>query len=536
MAYSSIQPPLPRRSVLALIGSLVGATAVVGNAPVLAAAGESQPRRPQPRAFDFERLIESMAARARRSYVDRKTVLPNHISALDYDSYRKIEFRPDRARWQSSDYEISPYHLSPLYAEAVELYEVVAGEARPLAFSDDDFYYWDTQLAKASAADPISDIAGFRVNSPINHPGSYDELVSFLGASYFRAVGRGNVYGVSARGVALASTLGGDEEFPRFSEFYLERGGPGDPLVVYAALESRSLTGAYRFEIEPGSADEQATSMLVSAHLNFREDVDQVGIAPLTSMFLFAENNRSGFDDYRPQVHDSEALVLWRRNGERLYRPLNNPPTLANSFIFDSGPKAFGLVQRDRDFEHYGDPEAQYERRPSLLVEPIGNWGQGDVRLLELPTRVETFDNIVAFWVPSETPKAGDTRQYAYRLRWGNIAPDPDDELAHVAATMTGPGGMAGAPANPDHRKFVVDFAGGFLSTLPDKTQVDILCQITGGQLINSTLQKIAANDSWRMVLDVDTSGGGVVEMRAYLAGAAKILTETWLYQWRTPA
>lgn len=534
MVNPSNQSTLPRRSVLTLLGSMLGSAALAGWTP--ARAEGAMRAKPAPRPFDFERLIETMQARARQSYVDRKSVLPTHIRSLDYDSYRKIEFRADRARWRSSDYEISPYHLSPLYAEPVELYEVVGGEARPLTFSNDDFNFWDTQLARASAAEPVSDIAGFRVNSPINHPGSYDELVSFLGASYFRAVGRGNVYGVSARGLALTSAIGGDEEFPRFTEFYLERGRPGEPLVICAALESPSVTGAYRFAIEPADADEQATSMLVSMHLNFREDVDQVGIAPLTSMFLFAENNRSAFDDYRPQVHDSEALVLWRRNGERLYRPLNNPPAMANSFIFDSGPEAFGLVQRDREFDHYSDPGAQYERRPSLLVEPIGDWGQGDVRLFELPTRVETFDNIVAFWVPGETPKAGEMRQFAYRLRWGDILPDPDDELAHVAATMTGPSGAAGAPSDPAHRKFVVDFAGGLLSTLPDKTQVDILCQITGGRLINSTLQKIAANDSWRMVLDVDTSGGGVVEMRAYLAGAAKILTETWLYQWRTPA
>jgi periplasmic glucans biosynthesis protein len=301
--------------------------------------------------------------------------------------------------------------------------------------------------------------------------------------------------------------------------------------VVHAALDSESVTGAYRFEIRPG----EDTVMDVTARLFFRKDVAELGVAPLTSMFLYADNNRSQFDDYRPQVHDSNGLFIERETGEVMWRALNNPPSLANSYFVETNPRVFGLHQRDRDFENYQDAGAHYERRPSLNVEPVGDWGQGSIRLIEIPSKLEVEDNIVAFWVPAEPVKAGEEREFRYTLRWGNLPPGNSD-FAYVAETRAGQGGVSGVANGGTLRKFVIDFKGGILDSVEAGTQLDVAAGVSGANLVFSTVSRIDANGLWRLVLDVEVTGTEPVELRAYLAGLNRKLTETWLYQWRAKA
>ncbi|MDB5473688.1 MAG: glucan biosynthesis protein, partial [Devosia sp.] len=380
-------------------------------------------------------------------------------------------------------------------------------------------------------------VAGIRINYPLSAPDRMSELVSFLGASYFRALGRDNIYGLSARGLLLNSWVDVPEEFPRFSEFYVERQPAADgALTVYAALESPSVTGAYRFVIKPGNQSVQATVIEVTARLNFRNDIKELGIAPLTSMFLFAEANRSGFDDYRPQVHDSNGLLIERETGEVMWRALNNSPTLGNSYLWENNPKAFGLYQRGRDFASYQDAGAHYERRPSLRVEPMGAWGQGSVRLIEIPAQLEVDDNIGAFWIPAEPALAGQSREFGYRLVWGDLDPDPTARLAYVAETRSGAGGVSGVQNASNLRKFVVDFAGGELADIPAATPPDVVATVSGGVAQHTVLSRIDTNGAWRLVFDVETDNTAPLELRAYLVGSGRQLTETWLYQWRPAA
>jgi len=285
---------------------------------------------------------------------------------------------------------------------------------------------------------------------------------------------------------------------------------------------------AYRFVITPGAQ----TVMDVTARLYFRADVEQLGIAPLTSMFLFSEKNRSDFDDFRPNVHDSDGLRILRRDGDVIWRPLNNPSRLAGSYFSEENVRSFGLHQRDRDFESYQDASAHYERRPSLDVEPLGDWGKGVVRLVEIPTDLEVNDNIVAFWVPDGRVRAGEAREYAYRLRWGALEHAPTDLLAYVYETRAGAGGVSGVLNTDGTRKFVVDFKGGLLGTLSDGAKVEAVVTVSQGKIVTQTLSRIGGTDVWRLVLDVAAADGATAELSAHIAGYGRKLTELWLYQW----
>lgn len=492
----------------------------------------------QSEAFDFDVLTERMRALAAEPFDAAVPELPPLFAALDYDGYRMIQFDPRHARWigEAAGYQVHAFPMGWLFREPVGVYEVSGGAAHPFDFGTDDFVFYDEDMAAEAAAEPFPGVAGFRLNFPLNRKGVFDELVSFLGSSYFRALGRGNIYGLSARGLAIDSWLDRPEQFPRFSAFWLERPQPGAPLVVYASLEGQSVTGAYRFEITPPADDRQETIMDVTARLFFRADIAEIGIAPLTSMFLFAETNRSAFDDYRPQVHDSNGLIVERETGEVFWRALNNSGTLGNSYLWENNPRAFGLYQRDRSFETYQDAGAHYERRPSARVEPVGDWGQGSVRLIEAPSRLEAEDNIVAYWIPADPVKAGAEREFHYRLIWGDLMPQDDAQLAHVVETRAGQGGFSGVENDKALRKFVIDFAGGELRAMTPDTLLDVVATADGGEIVGSTLSQVEANGRWRLVLDVRIEGDGPVELKANVASNGRSISETWLYQWRRQA
>lgn len=537
-----------RRAALGALASSAALGALAGPAalgwPEPARAEEGQPAAPPaaddppaPVPFSFEWLTEAMRAKAEaphaapEDYAGEPAAHRDFLAGLDYDDYRNIRFRPDHARWTGDGlfFRVHAFHPGWLYREPVEIFEVVDGLARPMSFSSEDFQYDHGLDARVPEGFEMRGVAGFRLHAPINRADIFDEVVAFLGASYFRALGRGNLYGLSARGLAVNTATGRPEEFPRFSAFWLERPAPGARrTTVFAALDSPSVTGAYRFEIAPG----QDTVMDVTARLFLREDIAQLGIAPLTSMYLLGDNDRLGFDDFRPRVHDSEALILNTRGGETFLRPLNNPTRLASAYLGARDPASFGLIQRDRNFDHYLDAGAHYELRPSLIVEPRGDWGKGAVRLVEIPSDLEANDNIVAFWVPEAPGRKGDALEYAYRLHWGMTPPGSAADLAYIVRTRVGKGGVAGVEGDTGTRKFVIDFAGGPLGTLQDGAEVAPVVQATGGRVVESVLSRISGTDLWRLVIEVAADTGAVVELRAEVAGYGRTLTETWLYQW----
>ena len=530
-----VEHPMPSLSVTsvslsrrAVLGALSVASVLLCST-ALARSARAQVA-PEPRAFSFDLLTEEMRVLATLDHTPA-TAPASFIDDLGYDDYRNIAFLPERARWNAanSHLRLHAFHMGWLFDEPVLMYEVDGGLARAMTFSTDDFEYRMDLAARVPQHVDMPGVAGFRLHAPLNRADVFDELVAFLGASYFRALGRGTSYGLSARGLAINTGLPTAEEFPRFSRFYLERPAPfATDVVVCAALESPSCTGAYRFVIRPGTD----TVMDVTARLFFRSGVDEVGIAALTSMFLFSEKNRAGFDDYRPNVHDSEGLRIVQRGGDVLWRPLNNPSRLTGSYFVEDSPRSFGLMQRDRNYDNYQDASAHYERRPSLVVEPVGDWGRGAVRLVEIPTDSEVNDNIVAFWVPAEPPVPGAMREFIYRLRWGALPADPADDIAYVLETRAGHGGVSGGENIEGTRKFVIDFIGGLLSSLDSDAQVEAVVNISNGEVVVKTLSKIPETPIWRLVMDVAADEGETVEMGAHVRGYGRKLTENWLYQW----
>jgi len=515
-----------RRAFLRFGGSALALTAalrIMGGSAHAQAQAEGTP-------FSFDSLVQRAQQLAAEDFVDPpKQGAP--FSDLDYDMYRTIQFNEKSALWRGPDAQsvIHAYHPGWLFDSTVALYEVSDGVARPLQFSSDDFIYYDPARGLIPQGMELPGVAGFRVNAPLNAPDRFDEVLSFLGASYFRALGKGNGYGLSARGLAVNTATSEGEEFPRFSAFWLERPATGaQDVTIYALLDSQSVTGAYKFVLRPGDT----TEIDVTTELFFRDDVAQLGIAPLTSMFLFAPNDTGAFDDYRTRVHDSEALIV--NAGETaLYRVLNNPPRLGNSYFDVTSPKSFGLVQRHRAFDDYLDAGAHYELRPSLMVEPLNDWGPGRLRLIEIPSDLEANDNIVALWIPEKTFAAGDRYAGSYRLHWGMNPPGAESQLAQISRTLAGHGGVAGVEPQKDSRKFVIDFEGGVLREQNADAPVEAQVNVANGNLVEQVLSKVEGYDSlWRLVLEVSADSGSTVEINASLSSGDQRLSETWVYQW----
>ncbi len=522
---TNMMTDLRRRRLLASLAASAALPALLSALPL--------PARAQGDSFTYDLLTERMRLAA-QSEPPQPERIDAFLADVDYDGYQLIRFRPDRSRWQDEPvaFRLQAFHLGWLFDQPVHMNELAGGQARPMSFSTADFEYGGALAGQVPPDAEMAGVAGFRLLTPLNRADTFDELVAFLGASYFRALGRGNVYGLSARGLAVNTAMPQGEEFPRFTEFWAEHPEPGaDSVTILAALESPSITGAYRFRVTPG----ETTQIEVTARLFPRADIALMGIAPLTSMFLFGGADPGTFEDFRAAVHDSEYLVVNTEDGDTWVRALNNPPRLGNAFLACTNPLSFGLVQRNRDFDDYLDAQAHYERRPSLMVERIGDWGGGHIQLVEIPSDLEGNDNIVAYWVPEAPVRQGEALEMSYRLHWGIRPPgDASDSLARVLRTRVGHGGVAGAPAQTDRRKFVIDFEGGLLAELSDDEGVSAQVSVARGEVVEAIASRIPDSDVWRLVLEVRGEAQSAVELRATLFGFGRALTETWLNQWVT--
>ena len=351
-----------------------------------------------------------------------------------------------------------------------------------------------------------------------------DEMAVFLDASYFRMIGWGQNYGTSARGLALNTVGNEPEEFPAFRQFWIRRPGKSDrEITVYALMDSPSVAGAFRFIIRPGTT----TITQVKAALFPRREVKEFGIAPLTSMFLYDENSHPPFRDFRPAVHDADGLLMHNGHDEWIWRPLETGKMTRINAYQDENPRGFGLVQRDRGFEHYQDMVAGFQCRPSVWVQPLGKWGKGSVQLVELASDQEFFDNIVAFWVPSAPPPVGHGLDIEYELHWTTTDPSPL-ELAHVRATRIGR-----TNGKPPNLRFVVEFAGAAVETLPGTEKLDADINYGAGAVpVTHDLFKNELNQTWRLVIEI-VEPRQAVDLRASLKRGARQITDTWNFTWQ---
>ena len=439
------------------------------------------------------------------------------LMQISYDQFRDIRVNPEAAIWRT---EQVPFRLEPLpagflFTSPVAISIVDHGVSRDLSLLPDTFLLGSSVLKLAGTSIPIS---GFRLRNLINSRAVWDEFLVFQGASYFRAVGKGGQYGLSARGLALRTAHPTGEEFPTFTHFWIERPAPNaTSVVVHALLESDSTTGAYRFTITPGNE----TVMDVDMTLYPRAPLEGVGIAPLTSKFLFDESNRARIDDFRDEVHDSDGLQIVLASGEQIWRPLANPTQLQVSSFTDTAPRAFGLVQRSRRATDYHDLEARYELRPSAWIEPTSEWGPGSVELVEIPSDRETNDNIVAFWRPKDPLPADKPWQGSYRIRWTS-QPKLSPTLARAIMTRSGPS------LDGRRRLFVVDFEAK--ATPGEDLRID--AGSSGGRLTNLVLQPNPLTKGLRASFELDPSDTNVAELRLRILKGDEPVTETWLYRW----
>ncbi len=473
-------------------------------------------------AFDFDDVAARAAEQAKKPYRPLTRKPPPELAALTYDQHRDIRFRPEHALWRKDDvpFELMFFHLGKFQLEPVLINEVTPQGVRHIRYRSADFDYGRNKLSPEKWGD--LGFAGFRVHYPLNTDEYKDELAVFLGASYFRALGAGQRYGLSARGLAI-DTVGGDgEEFPRFSEFWVVKpAANAQSLRVYALLESPRASGAYQFDIHPG----EETVMNVRARVYLRDEVATFGMAPLTSMYFFGENQPHRVD-FRPEVHDSDGLMVATGEGEWIWRPLLNPKAPLTTSFSMRELKGFGLMQRDRRFSSYEDPEASYELRPSAWVEPVGSWGAGRVELFQLSTPDETNDNIVAYWVPENLPPIGEPLDYAYLIRGqGEVQQRPPG--AWVVQTRAGRGY---AELGENEQQYIVDFKGPALEKLPaDATVKAVVSAPFNGEVIESNAYKVEATGAWRMAVRVkQLDPSEPTELRGFLQSGDDVLTETW--------
>lgn len=482
-------------------------------------------------AMDWDALGELARSRAQAPFQPVGDSLPEALAALNYDQMRRIRFQEAHSTWRGDGlpFEVQYFHLGNYQRRPVRLHELNPEGVRELPYRSELFDF-DGVVSDPRAWGDLG-FAGFRLLHPLNTPGKLDELVAFLGASYFRALGVGQQYGLSARGLAIDTVGGQGEEFPRFTDFWLQRPAPdATELTVLALLDSPRASGAYRFVIRPGPS----TTLTVQARLYLRasdQPVRTLGLAPLTSMFLHGENQPDA-RDFRPEVHDSDGLLMHTGDGEWLWRPLQNPRRMAVSSFAMQQPRGFGLMQRDRRFASYEDIEARYERRPSAWVRPLGDWGAGRVELVQLPTPDETHDNIVAYWVPATLPGPGQPLDVSYELSWqGDAQQAPPG--AWVTQSRQGHG-YTRLTASEQQRQpqFVLDFSGPTLQALPADAPVQAIATAdANGRIVEAHAYPNPAQHGWRLTLRVERlDPAQPVELRAFLRHGNDTLSETWTH------
>ena len=528
---------IPRRCGFLPLGAALALTvaALTTGAWGLAAAGPAARGSEQgvPGHFTFASVVRRAGDLAAGPYQPDQPALPAFFADLNYDQYRDLRFKRDQSIWraESLPFQVELFPRGGLFKDRVTINLIENGKAVAVPFKTGLYKYGNKENEK-DLSEVLSEVpedlgfAGVRLLYPLNRDDVFDELAVFLGASYFRAVPQGLNYGISARGLAIDTGLASKEEFPIFREFWLEKPDrDATSITIYALLDSASVAGAYRFLITPGLE----TVIDVKAQLFFRERVKKLGLAPLTSMFFHAEDTDRFMDDFRPEVHDSDGLFVETGSGERIWRPLVNSKGLRISDFHADNPRAFGLLQRDRDFANYQDLEARYERRPSALVEPDGDWGKGVVELVQIPSDSERYDNIAAFWVPERMPSTSKPFEYNYRLR---LAADPEAKLTGGRTLSTRIGAAGTSTLDSSKRKFVVDFVGPTLAGLPADTPVEAVVTTSVGTLSKPVVQPNPEARGWRLFFELNPDGDGPVDLRAYLKKGDDVLSETWSFQW----
>jgi glucans biosynthesis protein len=483
----------------------------------------------------YNSVTERALRLSREPFQPTDRSLPPELASLDYDRYQRIDFRHQRSLWRNnrSGFELQPLHRGYIQSGRVKLNIVEDGQIRTLGY-DPGLFDFDGLTRPEQPTDDLG-YSGLRLLGHLDSDGTAREFLVFQGASYFRALAAGTAYGLSARGLALRTGNPAGEEFPSFTEMWIERPEPGtSDIKIHALLDSPSVTGAFMFTVRTGSGMTElstaTTRIGVNATLYPRVDLDHVGIAPLTSMYWFGPLERGAVDDYRLRVHDSDGLALCNSVGAWQWRPLANPTTLrVSSFADPAGGRirGFGLVQRERAWESYQDMGADYHLRPDCWVEPHAEWPAGRVELIEIPTNSEYHDNIVAYWRPDAVMATGSEIKIGYDLVWSARAPSGIGLLRAVTSS-------SGAIGRQE-RQVVIDFSA---DTGKDRIASDLFDDFwslkphvvaKGAKIRAETLALNREIGGLRLSFTLDP-GDEPSEVVADITQAGRPVSETWRY------
>jgi periplasmic glucans biosynthesis protein len=517
-----------RRAVLV---SVIAASGVRLVGPALAQQPPAAAAAATP-AFVYSDVVKRAHDLADAPFEGAIPPLPDAIANLDYDAWREIRFKSDKPLLgqPGATFRLELFHLGHLYKRPVVVNVLRDGIPAPVPYAANLFDYGHNKIPTGL---PINlGFAGFRLRYPLNAPQVMDEVVAFLGASYYRFLGRGQRYGLSARGLGIGPIPPAPEEFPFFREFWIDTPDPAaERITVYALLDGESATGAFRFDIVPSLE----TSVDVTATLFARRSIAALNMAPLSSMFMRGKNDHRVDDDFRTELHDSDGLLIHTGAGEWIWRPLSNPATPAVSTFLDNNVRGFGLVQRDRAFDHYQDLDLAYELRPTYWIEPHEGWGEGGVQLAELPTDNESNDNIVAGWTPKQSFEAGRSTSYGYRITAliNDSRLTPGARAINTFHAEPRALGAIEAPA-PGATRFLIDFSGGDLGYyLSDPALVEVVATTSAGHVVRTFLALNTHVSGFRAGVDVAIDAGQSCDVRVFLRAANKALTETWTFPWR---
>jgi glucans biosynthesis protein len=508
---------LERRDVLK---AALGAVAA-GVAPAATVAGGAQqPPAPAPSPFSRDVVVEVAQALAAKPYGAPPTDLREPFASLTYEQFVGIKMKPGAAIWSGENrgFTIEPLHRGHIFTAAVDLYFVDNGAALRFGYDQARFDYGGLKVPEKL---PDLGYSGFRVLH--SQSGAAEaEVAIFQGASFYRAVARGQNLGVTARALSIRTADPHGEEFPAFRSFWIEKPAPGDnALVIHALVDSPSVAGAYRFTLRPG----EATIIDTEATLFPRTSVDHYGLAGFAAASLYTPLDRRRADDLRPMVAAVNGLQMLTGKNEWLWRPVSNRENLQFSSFVDANPKGFGALVRNRDISAYQDDDQHWERRPSLWIEPLGDWSEGAINLLEIPSESENNENIVAYWRPKASLFGGAQMSFAYRQFW---CWEPPARPPLAMATDARSGRALGSKL----RRFIVVFSGDVLSDPQKTAHLSAALTTSPGSATNIRTFLNPLAKTCRVVFDVDPAGEAYCEMRLVLNSDETPISETWLYRW----
>jgi glucans biosynthesis protein len=491
--------------------------------PARPATAQAEPPGPglgEPAPFDPAMVAETARALAKQPYKPMPADLPDIFRNLGYDQYVAIRQRPGTAIFagDSIGFALEPLHRGFIYSTPMQINLVSQGQARRLVYDPSWF-----DLGAIAVPRELGDIgfSGFRVLTQRDANG-LAELATFQGASFFRAVAPGQAPGTMARAMSIKTADPRGEEFPAIRTVWIERPTLAENrLVIHALIDSESLTGAYRFTLRPG----EATLIDTECTLFARAAVDSYGLATMSASVVSGQMGLRRCDDLHPSVAEIAGLQMLTGNGEWVWRPVANRQTLQISTFVDEKPRGFGFLQRDRAFDHYQDDDQHWEARPSLWIEPIGEWAAGGVQLVEIPSESEANDNVIGFWKPREPLAAGSETTFAYRQFWC-WSPPVRPDLAVAVLSREGRGTTA------KRRRFLVELRGDALGGFAKAEEITPKLTATPGSILSARAFLSPESKSCRVLFELDPGGESYSELRLVIEAAGKPISETWLYRW----